>query len=181
MAIFAPRYARAMEQVALSQNLDRESIRTQLTDFAATLAQSRDLREFLRNPSVDQAQKLRVLDAIAGKVGLMPAVRNFVAVLMDHEHLDAIDEVIAEYVAVADAAEGNSEAEITSARALREDDKRALVDQATKLAGGNVRVLWKTDEALLGGAVIRIGSTVYDGSVRAQLNQLERHLAGSAQ
>jgi|SRR6187402_3791300 len=179
MAAFALRYARALDEIVVAHKLDRSAVGAQLSDFAGTLAESHDLHEFLMNPAIEHEKKIKVLDAIAGRLGMDPVVRNFVAVLMDHQRLLEIEEVIAEYVAVADAGAGTSEAEITSARGLREEDKQVLTAEAAKLAGGNVRVLWKEDASLLGGAVIRIGSTIYDGSVRAQLGQLERHLSGT--
>jgi F-type H+-transporting ATPase subunit delta len=179
MSTFGLRYARAFEQVAAAQHLDRDAARKQLSDFAEMLHASRELHEFLVNPSLPHEQKLKVLDALSQRAGVERTVRNFIAVLMDHQRLDALDEVIAEYAAVADAAAGTSEVEIVSARALSDADKQELAAQASKLAGGNVRVQWKEDAALLGGAVVRIGSKVYDGSVRAQLGQLERHLAGA--
>ena len=179
MSVFSLRYARAFEQVAAAQHLEGDAVRQQLTDFSATLAVSRDLREFLGNPSLEPSDKLKVLDAVAARVGMSRTVRNFIAVLMEHERLGALDEVVAEYMTLADEARGIAEVEIVSAKALAEDERNLLRWKAGELAGSDVRVTWSEDASLLGGAVIRLGSQVFDGSVRGQLEQMKAHLAGA--
>lgn len=177
---YALKYARAFEQVAAAQKLDRAQVQQQLNDFAGTIAASRELHEFFSNPALPQDQKERVLDAIIAKIGFgRGTVRNFLAVLIHNGRIDALPEIVKEYMELADEASGIHEAEIVSARALSDADRQVLAEQAAKLAGRNVRVQWKEDPSLLGGAVVRIGSTVYDGSVKAQLDQMERHLAGA--
>ncbi|GAA3757870.1 ATP synthase F1 subunit delta [Terriglobus aquaticus] len=179
MAAFELRYARAFQQVAQAQGLNNDQVRQQLADFSSTLHNSRELREFLSNPSLEQHDKLKVLDAVAGRIGIDKTVRNFLAVLMDHERLGSLDDVVAEYQAMADAANGVAEVEIVSAKPLAEDERNLLQWKAGELAGSNVRVRWSEDASLLGGAVIRLGSRVYDGSVRGQLEQMKEHLAGA--
>ncbi len=179
MATFTLRYARAFEQVAAAQNLDVDAVRTQLEDFAATFDASRELREFLLNPSLPQADKLKVLDAVGSRVGLDKTVRNLIAVLMDHDRLHFLREIVAEYSALADEANGICEVEIVSAKPLSDDERDLLQGKAGELAGGRVCVQWSEDAALLGGAILRLGSTVYDGSVRGQLQQMKHHLAGA--
>ena len=179
MAAFELRYARAFQQVAQAQGLDNEEVRQQLADFSATVHGSRELREFLSNPSLEPADKLKVLDAVVGRVGMTKTVRNFIAVLMDHGRLESLDAVVAEYQTMADEANGIAEVEIVSAKPLAEDERNLLQWKAGELAGSNVRVRWSEDASLLGGAVIRLGSRVYDGSVRGQLEQMKQHLAGA--
>lgn len=176
MAVFAPRYAAAFAQVVASKHLDVAAAQQQLADFAGTLNGSPELHEVLLNPSISEDQKLRLLDAIAGRIGMMREVRNFVAVIMDHHRLGSLNEIVAEYALVADEGSGIAEAEITSAHPLNDEDRAALEAQVAKLAGGQVRATYHEDATLLGGAVVRIGSTVYDGSVKAQLQQLKDRL-----
>ena len=173
------RYAHAFASVAASHGLDAKAAQSQMNDFAATLNDSRDLREILENPSIPTEQKLAVLDGLAERLGMMREVRNFIAVMMDHQRLDALDEIIAEYDRVADEDSGVAEAEVTSAFDLNDEDRRELETQVAKLAGSRVTVEYKQDKALLGGAIVRIGSTVYDGSVRGQLDQIKQSLVNA--
>jgi F-type H+-transporting ATPase subunit delta len=179
MSVLSLRYAHAFASVAASSHLDVAAAQQQLSDFSGTLAGSRELREVLMNPSIANDQTLKVLDAIAGRIGMFPQVRNFIAVIMNHQRLDELDEILTEYHAVADDQSGLTEAEVTSARPLNDNDRAELEAQVQKLAGGRIRTTYSQDATLLGGAVVRIGSTVYDGSIRAQLQQLKQKLVNA--
>jgi F-type H+-transporting ATPase subunit delta len=179
MSALTIRYAHAFASVAASNHLDANAAQQQMRDFSETLAGSRELQEFLMNPSIVNEQKLKVLDAIAGRIGMFPQVRNFLAVIMDHQRLAELDEIVTEYHVVADQQSGMAEAEITSARPLNDHDRAELEAQVSKLAGGRVRATYHQDASLLGGAVVRIGSTVYDGSLRAQFQQLKQRLVNA--
>jgi F-type H+-transporting ATPase subunit delta len=98
---------------------------------------------------------------------------------MEHQRLAELDEILAEYRLVADEQSHMAEAEITSAHPLDDEDRRELEAKVAKLAGGRVRATYHQDPTLLGGAVVRIGSTVYDGSIRAQLQQLKQRLVNA--
>lgn len=176
MAAFAGRYARAFAEVATAQNLDAAATQQQLGDFADVFAESRDLREVMADPAVPHEQKLRLLDALGARLSLSHEVRNFVAVLMDHNRLSAIRQVAAAYSAVVDQQHGIVEAEVVTAHGLGEEERRLLEEKIAGIAGSRVRASYREDAALLGGAVVRIGSTVYDGSVRGQLDTLRREL-----
>ena len=179
MSVIALRYAHAFAAVVASQKLDSAAAQQQLRDFSDTFQGSRELREVLMNPAIAGDQKLKVLDAIAGKIGMLPQVRNFVAVIMDHQRLAELNEILDEYHAVADEESGLAEAEITSAHVLQDGDRAELESQVAKLVGGKVRATYRQDPSLLGGAVVRVGSTVYDGSLRAQLQQLKQRLVSA--
>ena len=179
MSVLSLRYAHAFASVAASSHLDTAAVQQQLDDFSKTLAGSHELREVLMNPSIANEQKLKVLDAIAGRIGMFPQVRNFLAVIIDHQRLAELDEILAEYRAVADEQSHMAEAEITSAHPLNDRDHAELEAQVAKLAGVRVRATYHQDPTLLGGAVVRIGSTIYDGSIRAQLQQLKQRLVSA--
>ena len=179
MAAFAARYARAFAQVVRSMNLEVAPALQQLRDFSATLSSSRELREVLMNPSLANQQKLRVIDALAERLSMSRSVRNFIAVVMDHQRLTEMDSIIAEYAAVADTNAGMTEVEIISARPLGADERASLVATAGKLAGSHISASFAEDASLLGGAVLKIGSTIYDGSLRAQLAGIKQRLAGA--
>ena len=179
MSVLSLRYAHAFASVAASSHLDTTAAQQQLNDFSGTLAGSRELREVLMDPSIATEQKLKVLDAIAGRIGMFPQVRNFLAVVMEHQRLAELGEILTEYHAIADEQSNLTEADITSARPLNDQDRAELEAQVAKLAGGRVRATYHQDANLLGGVVVRIGSTVYDGSIRAQLQQLKQKLVSA--
>lgn len=179
MASSAPRYARAFAEVAESANLDAAKAQQQMHDFADTLAGSGELREILENPSIEMPKKLKVLDAVATRIGMFHQVRNFFAVILEHHRLPELNDILAAYGELVDAHAGAVEARITSSRPLNDEDRARLEAQVTKLAGARVRASYAEDPSLLGGAIVEIGSTIYDGSVRAQLQQLKQKLVNA--
>ncbi len=179
MASPAPRYARAFADVAESARLNAAAAQQQIRDFADTLADSHELRELLENPSIEMAKKLKVLDAIAARMKLFPQVRNLIAVILEHHRLSELEEILTAYRDLADEHAGAVEARITSARPMNAVDRAQLEAQIAKLAGARVNASYAEDASLLGGAVVEIGSTVYDGSVRAQLQQLKQKLVNA--
>ena len=181
MAAVDLRYARALEAVVTEQKLDREAVKQQLGEFLASYEESPQLREVLGDPSIPQEQKVRVLDAMARRLGASGAVRNFVAVVTAHERMGELQEMLTAYLQLADRDTGIAEAEVTSARPLDESGRRAIEAGITALTGETqVRATYREDPELLGGAVIKVGSTVYDGSVRGQLQQMKQRLVTAA-
>jgi F-type H+-transporting ATPase subunit delta len=176
MAIVDSRYARAFASVVTSQKLDSKAAESQLQDFAGTLDDSPELREVLEDPSISEEQKLKVLDSISGRIGMFQPVRNLLAVIIHHNRLHELSDILVAYHELADEATEITEAEIVSARPLDDDSRQLLERQVAVLAGHQIRATYSEDASLLGGAVVRIGSTVYDGSVRAQLQQLKQRL-----
>jgi F-type H+-transporting ATPase subunit delta len=180
MAAIDLRYARALAAVVTDQKLDVVAAQGDLNDFAATLEASAELREVLENPSIAEPQKLKVLDAIAAKAGMSRTVRNFLAVITHHQRLHELPAMVSSFATIMDASSNVAEAEIVSARVLDAGNRKLLEDRIAEMTGlGKVRATYSEDASLLGGAVVTIGSTVYDGSVRAQLAQLKERLVAA--
>jgi F-type H+-transporting ATPase subunit delta len=176
MALFAGRYARAFADVVEAEKLPQDEVNRQLNDVSATLGESRELREILFNPAMPVETRIRVIDALAPKLGISRPVRNLLAVLLRHERLSSFDEIVREYHAEMDRRQGMAKAEVVSARRLDEGERAMLERQVSGLAGTQVRASFREDRDLLGGVLVRIGSTVYDGSVRGRLERLKEEL-----
>jgi F-type H+-transporting ATPase subunit delta len=179
MSAFAARYARAFADVVLDTKSDSADIERQLTDFAATFAGSKDLREVLLNPSIPTAKRVSVLDAVNRQIGCGPKVRNLLAVLIRHERLAALDEIIEEYRLEMNRRLSISDAEVVTARPLQDQERAKLEREVAELAGTRVNATFRQDKSLIGGAMVRIGSTIYDGSVRGRLERLKERLVAS--
>jgi F-type H+-transporting ATPase subunit delta len=176
MAAFVARYATAFAEVVTAAHLDTASIDRQLTDFLATWEGSHDLREFFVNPAVPALQKVGFLDKLNARLGMRKELRNLIAVLINNDRIGHVAEVAAAYRTILQAQLGIRPAEITTARELGAEEKDRLVAEVGKLAGAKIDASFKLDPAILGGTVVRIGSTVYDGSVRGRLERLKESL-----
>jgi F-type H+-transporting ATPase subunit delta len=179
MSAFAARYARAFADVVLDTKLDSADVERQLTDFAATFAASKDLREVLLNPSIPTAKRVSILDAVNSRIGCGPKVRNFLAVLISHERLAALNEMIEEFRLEMNRRLSISDAEVVTARPLQDQERAKLEREVAELAGTRVNATFRQDKSLIGGAMVRIGSTIYDGSVRGRLERLKERLVAS--
>ena len=176
MAAFVSRYARAFLDVVTSARLDTAAIDKQLAEFEATWYGSPELQTFFQNPAVAAVQKVAILDKLNAKLGLQKELRNLLAVLINNDRIGHVHEVAAAYRAELRERLGIREAEIVTARELGEDERNTLLAGVGKLAGARIEAKFMLDQSILGGAVVRIGSTIYDGSVRGRLERLKEVL-----
>ena len=172
MAAFVARYARAFADVVSESKLDAAAIDRQLNDFLATLDGSPELAEFFVNPSIAALQKVAILDKMNAKLGMQKELRNLLAVLINNDRIGHVQAVAEAYRAELQERMGIRQAEVVTARELDQAERSALVAEIGKLAGARVEASFKLDKEILGGTVVRIGSTVYDGSVRGRLERL---------
>ena len=177
MASVTIRYASALADVVLDKKLIPGRIREQMQSVVALVDSSADLRNIWDNPSVPSDQKRKLLDAIAKRLVLDPMVRNFLAVLIDKHRIGALAIIAKQFEAELDTRLGIAEAKIKSARDLTTDERLALENQIKSVTGKSVRASYTTDKGLIGGAVVQVGSTIYDGSVRGQLSKLRETLS----
>ena len=179
MASVVGTYARAFADVVVGGKLDAVRLQQELRTAEALLAESDPLRRVLENPSIPGDRKLAVLDAIAQRAGLTRQTRNFLAVLTDHRRLPLFSDIVKQVEQELNDRLGFAEAEVISARALGDTEKKSLEAEVAKLTGKNVRARYEQDASLLGGAVVRVGSTIYDGSVKGQLEKIREQLISS--
>jgi F-type H+-transporting ATPase subunit delta len=179
MATVTNTYARAFADVVFDDRLDPAKILLEAEALAALVASSRDLREVWRTPSIPAEQKRAVLDAIAARQSISPPVRNFMAVLIDHHRVDFLGPIVKQFGQELNQRLGFTEAAITSARALSEPERHSLEAEVEKLTGRKVLARYSEDPTILGGAIVRIGSTIYDGSVKGTLERIREQLSST--
>jgi F-type H+-transporting ATPase subunit delta len=163
--------------VVLGSHLNSDRSIAELRAVASLLAESSELRRVWENPAIPPEQKRRVLDVITERDGISKQVRNLIAVLIDHRRVHFLEPIIRQLEKELDARMGFAEAQITSARSLGDAEKREFEAQVGKLTGKKVRARYGQDETLLGGAMVRVGSTIYDGSVKGQLERIREAIS----
>lgn len=177
MASVASTYARAFADVVFDTHLDAARALGGLRQIGTLYSESVELRRVLENPAVPADQKRQLLDSIVQRGGIERPVRNLVAVLIDHRRLPFLSRIVEQLEKELDARLGFTEAQISSARELGDTEKRTLETQIEKTTGKKVRANYGLDPSLLGGAVVRIGSTIYDGSVKGQLERMKEAIS----
>jgi len=168
-------YANAMADIALAQGA-AEPAGKQLQEFGAAYAQSAELRTFLASLAVSVEAKHAVIEKIVARLGASKIIRNFLFVLADQRRTHLIPEVIAAFHQVIRQRQGIAEAEISSALEMSAAQKKVMAATLAQLTGKKIEAKYALDPALLGGAVVRIGDTIYDGSLRSRLNEMRARL-----
>lgn len=176
MASFVSIYARALADVVIDRKLDANRVASDLEAVNTLLKESYDLRTVFDNPSVTNEQKLKLLDALAAKMSLAREIRNFTAVLISNRRIHAFHEIAVQAMEQINSRLGIADTEIVSARELSSDEKHKLEAQVAKATGKSLRVRYAVQDSLIGGVLIKVGNTIYDGSVHGQLQRMKERL-----
>ena len=176
MASVVGAYARALADVVVASKLDPARVLRELRNTESLLAESDPLRRVFDNPAIPGDRKRAVLDAIAQRMGMTRQARNFIAVLTDHRRLPLFSDIVKQVERELNDRLGFADAEISSARPIGDPEKQLLEAEIAKLTGKKVRARYQEDKSLLGGAVVKVGSTIYDGSVKGQLARIREQL-----
>ena len=175
MKAVAERYAGALVDVAL-ENKQAGQVKQELAAFAAMVRESAELHAFLSNPSIARASKHAAIEQLVARMGASRTLRNYLFVIVDQRRAGMLPEIEQAFSALLDARQGITQAAVTSAADLTAKERAELDAALAKLTGQKVQAQFNTDAALIGGVVVRIGSTIYDGSLRAQLDRLRARM-----
>jgi F-type H+-transporting ATPase subunit delta len=178
----AARYANALADVVAvpSSPLRPDAALAELRAFEAALSGSPELHNALVTPAVPAGRKKAVIARVGDVLRLSRIPRNFLFVLIDHRRIAALADILQTFETVLDERLGFARADVASALELTPRQRESLNSHLERLTGKRVRARYSVDPALIGGVVARIGSTVYDGSVRGQLHSLQRRLSAEA-
>ena len=171
MKALAERYAGALVDVAL-ENKQADLIKRELAEFAAMVRESGELHAFLSNPTIARTGKHAAIEQLVTRMGASRTLRNYLFVIVDQRRAGLLIEIEQAFSALLDARQGITQATVTSAAELTPEERAEMDAALAKLTGKKVQAQFTTDAALIGGAMVRIGSTIYDGSVRAQLDRM---------
>ena len=173
----ARRYATALADV-LKERGEEGAVQAELNGWERMISGNSGLLEALSNPTVAYEQKQNLLNELIDRTKNRPTTANFLRVLLKNQRLSELPQVNAKLAEVLDERGGVVSAQVMSARPVADGTKALLEKKLLDVTGKRARLSFETDETLLGGIVTRIGSTVYDGSVRNQLRRLRDEMAG---
>jgi len=172
----ARRYATALADVALERAEAREVIE-ELKGWESMINSNPQLREVFANPTVSYDQKSNLLNELIARTKVLRTTTNFLKLLLKNQRLTELAEINRRLAQVLDERAGVVAAEVVTARPIAEVIRKSIHSKLKGITGKEVRVSFETDIAIIGGLVTRIGSTVYDGSIRTQLELLSNRLA----
>lgn len=173
----ARRYATALADV-VTANGESQEVQKELAAWSEMMQSNEQLLEVFRNPTIPYEQKRKVLNSLIERVRVRPTTANFLKVLLQNQRLAELGEVNKRFTQILDERSGVVSAQVTTARPVPQASQEALRAKLAAMTGKSVRLSFTTDEELIGGITTRIGSTIYDGSVRNQLQQFKERLVG---
>ena len=173
----ARRYAAALADVTTERREERE-VQGELDHWATMIESNPQLKEVFANPTVAYDQKQKLLEDLIARTRVRETTASFFRVLLRNQRIAQLRDIAERYGQVLDERAGVVAANVTTARPLPEDLKNSLHETLIAATGRKVRLSFTTDEAIIGGVVARIGSTIYDGSVQNELERLSESLAG---
>ena len=149
----------------------------QLQEFLTLLNEEANARRFLENPTMAGERRKRLMKEISGALSLDQRVANFIGILVDRDRLPDLEEIVQTYQKFLDEKLGIIRARVTSAHSLDAAQQKDLAVRLERATGKQVRMEVAVDPTLIGGVVAQVGSTIYDGSVRQQLQAFRNRLA----
>ena len=173
----ARRYAAALADVTIERREERE-VQNDLDQWATMIESNPQLKEVFDNPTIAYDHKQKLVEDLISRTRVRETTSSFLRVLLKNQRLSQLRDIVERYGQILDERAGVVAAHVTTARPITEELKKALHDTLAAATGQKVRLSFTTDEAIIGGLVTRIGSTIYDGSVQNQLERLSESLAG---
>jgi F-type H+-transporting ATPase subunit delta len=171
----ARRYAEALADVATARN-QVEKIDDDVRVFAEMIASSPELHDIFASPIVSKTDKLRVLEALIERMRPDQMTANLLRTMLSHDRLHYLSEVYAQFRRAMNEREGLIVAEVTTSAEVGRAEHEILGRTLERMTGKRVEFKFTIDPSLIGGVVTRIGSVVYDGSVRTQLQEIKGQL-----
>jgi len=175
VAAVARQYAHAIADVAVANNIV-ESVEREMSALAAVVRDKEELRDLLSSPVVSQDKKRKVVQSLIDQVGPGATTANLLDVLLRNYRLQYLPEIYDELKRVMNERRGIVVASVTTAGAISPDQQAALTKKLERVTGKKVEFAFKSDPSLIGGVVTRIGSVVYDGSIKTKLEQIKRRM-----
>ena len=172
----ANRYARALADITIERDESRRVL-SELESLQKTLSENQDLVDFIESPVVTIDRKREVVQQLLREKDLSGTTTNFLNLLLENYRLHRLELMLKSFERELDHRAGIVSAEVTTARPISEAEQNGLRERLRTAPGQEVRLRFATDPDVIGGVVTRIGSTVYDGSIRTQLAQIKEQLA----
>jgi len=172
------RYAKALAEVvtAPGSTIDPPGALAQLRSVSEVIAESMQLRNVLLSPAVPAARKRAVMGRVAEPLGVSKTVRNFLFVVIDHQRTAELPEILETFQNVLRERQGIAETEVFSAAALKDAQKKEITQMLERVTGKKIEATFSLDANLIGGVRVRVGDTIYDGSLRNRLDDLRERL-----
>ncbi len=174
-SVVSRRYAKALIDLATQEGI-ADQVEENFGRTVKTIVENRKLKNFFFNPVFNSEEKAKLLDMVIDEMQISGLLKRFLNLLLEKDRFPGIREIYKEYVHFSDQMQNRAEAEVTTALPLKEEDQKSLQTKLEALSGKRIYLKVKEDPTLIGGAVTRIGSVVYDGSIKSKMIKLKEQI-----
>ena len=171
----ALKYARALLEAA-TENETEDAVLADLKRFDSVLSEHDELRNTLENPVVPFPAKRKIIEALGSRIPFSQTVQNFILIATSNARIHQFSSLVDAFSQVLDEKREIQQGTVYSANTLDSEQREQITQGMTQVTAGQVRLEFKEDSDLIGGIKVRLGSTIFDGSIRARLNELEKRL-----
>ena len=169
------RYSRSLAEIAFEENLE-QTVSEDLKTFSEIFRAVPDLLEVFHAPAIPRETKEKLLAELMAKYPVSPITSNFLRILLQHNRIRFFQQIVEGYWKSVNERKGIVSARVTAAAPVSRENLKALEAKLAGITGKLVHIESQTDANLLGGVVVQIGSTIFDGSIRTQLSEMKRRL-----
>jgi F-type H+-transporting ATPase subunit delta len=169
------RYARSLAEIAFEENLE-QAVTEDLKTFKEIFRAVPDLLEVFYAPAIPRDAKEKLLAELIVKYPVNLITSNFLRILLQHNRIRYFEQIAEGYLKSVNERKGIVSARITAAAPLSQENLKSLEAKLAGITGKLVHIESRTDANLLGGIVVQMGSTIFDGSIRTQLSEMRRCL-----
>ena len=170
------RYAKSLAEIVFEENID-EKVTEDLKTYSEIFRAVPDLLETLDSPAIPREAKEKLLGELLARYPVHPTTSNFLRILLQNNRIRYFQEILDSFIKSVNENKGIVSAQVTAATPLSQEEAQNLEDRLAEITGKGVNVELQTDTSLLGGIVVQIGSTSFDGSIRPKLAEMKRRLA----
>lgn len=170
------RYARSLTEIVFEEKVEQE-VTENLNAYSEIFRDVPDLQEVFQTPAVPRESKEKLLNELMARYPVNPITSNFLRILLQHNRIAFFQHIFDLYLKLVNEHKGIISARVTTATALSDQEIKNVGTRLSAITGKSVKVDPQTDEAILGGVIVQLGSTIFDGSIKSKLAEMKRRLA----
>ena len=168
-------YSQALFELASESNLI-SNIETQVISILGVISKSSDFKDFIKNPTIKIEDQLKVINIISNEFKFNELLKKFLGFLVSKRRFFYVEKVLNDFLYICSNSRGEIHAELSAAKNLNENEINNIKNELSNTFGSNIKLNHKYDPSLIGGLIIKVGSTMIDTSIKNKLQKIEKKM-----
>ncbi len=168
-------YSQALFELSTEENSIIE-VESQVLSILELINKSSDFNDLIKDPTNKIEDQLKVIDAISNQFKFNQLLKKFLSFIISKRRFFYIEKILKDFISICSGSRGEIQAELTAAKNLDENEINKIKDDLASNYGSNIKLNYKNDPSLIGGLIIKVGSTMIDTSIKNKLQQIEKKM-----